>query len=254
MYEYSLHIRRLSYRIGQKPILSDIDLTLPAGKVSVLLGPNGAGKTTLLKMIAGLRLPSTGETCCGAACVQSLTTVERAKLIAYVPQHIPQGIPLSVQEFVALGRVPHQGSFSRLRGEDQTIIDEALLTTELHDYRHARLDALSGGERQRAAIARALAQSAPVLLLDEPTNHLDLRHQHKLQLLLTELAQRGKTVVEVLHDLHLACEYADHAALLESGKLVSHGQPEQALTDQLLEAVYRWPVRMRMQLASARCA
>ena len=245
-----LHIRNLSYRIGNKQILSEIDLTLPAGKLSVLLGPNGAGKTTLLKLIAGLRAPSSGDARCGETNVQSLTAAGRAKLIAYVPQHIPQGIPLSVQEFVALGRVPHQGCFSRLRSEDSAIVDEALLTCELHDYRHARLDGLSGGDRQRAAIARALAQSAPVLLLDEPTNHLDLRHQHKLQRLLVELARRGKTVVEVLHDLHLSMEYADHAALLESGKLVGQGQPQQALTDQLLEAVYRWPVRMQRMRAA----
>lgn len=250
MSDNSLHINQLSYRIGNKPILHDINLTLPAGQVSVLLGPNGAGKTTLLKLIAGLRIPSSGDVRCADTCIRSLTAGIRARLIAFVPQHIPEGIPLSVHEFVALGRVPHQGCFSRLSREDEAAIDEALLTTELQMYRNTRLDSLSGGERQRAAIARALAQSAPVLLLDEPTNHLDLRHQHKLQLLLTELAKRGKTIIEVLHDLHLAIEYADHAALFESGQLVSHGDPRTALTDQQLEAVYRWPVRLHRAQAA----
>ncbi|XLM23268.1 ABC transporter ATP-binding protein, partial [Chromobacterium piscinae] len=94
------------------------------------------------------------------------------------------------------------------------------------------------------AIARALAQQAPVMLLDEPTNHLDLRHQHKLQLLLRELAAQGKTVVQVLHDLQLAAEYADRVALLSDGRLVAEGQPHAVLTPERLLAVYRWPVRL----------
>ena len=144
-----------------------------------------------------------------------------------------------------LGRMPYLGAFSRPKVEDKSAVADALATVELDDYADQRLDHLSGGERQRAAIARALAQQAPVLLLDEPTNHLDLRHQHRLQQLLLELSRQGKTVVQVLHDLALAASYADHVALLEQGRLVVAGAPEQVLTPERLLAVYRWPVRLQ---------
>ncbi|AVG14572.1 iron ABC transporter ATP-binding protein [Chromobacterium vaccinii] len=241
---HTLKARELGYDIAGRALLRDIRLDLPAGQVSALLGPNGAGKTTLLRLLAGLAVPSHGAVRLAGQCVCRMDALQRARRIAWVPQHLPADIPLTVAEFAALGRMPYLGAFTRPSPQDRAAVAEALAIVEMDGYASKRLDMLSGGERQRVAIARALAQQAPVILLDEPTNHLDLRHQHKLQLLLRELAARGKTVVQVLHDLQLAAEYADRAALLEGGRLVAEGSPRAVLTPERLLEVYRWPVRL----------
>ncbi|MCD4486893.1 ABC transporter ATP-binding protein [Chromobacterium vaccinii] len=241
---HTLKARELGYDIAGRALLRDIRLDLPAGQVSALLGPNGAGKTTLLRLLAGLAIPSHGAVRLAGQCVCRMDALQRARRIAWVPQHLPSDIPLTVAEFAALGRMPYLGAFTRPSPQDRAAVAEALAIVEMDSYASKRLDALSGGERQRVAIARALAQQAPVILLDEPTNHLDLRHQHKLQLLLRELAARGKTVVQVLHDLQLAAEYADRAALLDGGRLVAEGSPRAVLTPERLLEVYRWPVRL----------
>ncbi|MCG8996549.1 ABC transporter ATP-binding protein [Laribacter hongkongensis] len=237
-------VSNLTVAIGRKTVLHDVSLTLPAGRLSALLGPNGAGKTTLLRQLAGLSPARSGTVHCQGRPLAGLSGSQRARQVAYVPQHVPAGLPLTVREFVALGRVPHLGPFSRLAGSDRQAVETAIETVELVSDAGKRLDALSGGERQRAAIARALAQEAPVLLLDEPTNHLDLRHQHRLQTLLASLCRQGKTVVEVLHDLTLAANYADHAALFADGRLVAAGAPPAVLQADTLSQVYRWPVRL----------
>ncbi|MEN2426341.1 ABC transporter ATP-binding protein [Chromobacterium vaccinii] len=241
---HTLKARELGYDIAGRALLRDIRLDLPAGQVSALLGPNGAGKTTLLRLLAGLAIPSHGAVRLAGQCVCRMDALQRARRIAWVPQHLPADIPLTVAEFAALGRMPYLGAFTRPSPQDRAAVAEALAIVEMDSYASKRLDTLSGGERQRVAIARALAQQAPVILLDEPTNHLDLRHQHKLQLLLRELAARGKTVVQVLHDLQLAAEYADRAALLDGGRLVAEGSPRAVLTPERLLEVYRWPVRL----------
>lgn len=241
----SLKVRELGYTVPGRELLRDIRLDLPAGRVCALLGPNGAGKTTLLRLLAGLAAPTHGAVRLNGQCVSRMDALQRARRIAWVPQHLPADIPLTLNEFVALGRMPYLGAFTRPAAADRQAVEQALATVELETRGGARLDSLSGGERQRAAIARALAQQAPVMLLDEPTNHLDLRHQHKLQLLLRELAAQGKTVVQVLHDLALAAEYADRVALLDNGRLVAEGEPHAALTPERLLAVYRWPVRLQ---------
>ncbi|OHX12799.1 iron ABC transporter ATP-binding protein [Chromobacterium sphagni] len=242
---HTLKVRELGYQAGGRTLLHDIRLDLPAGRVSALLGPNGAGKTTLLRLLAGLSIPSHGAVRLAGQCVCRMDTLQRARRIAWVPQHLPTDIPLTVAEFVALGRMPYLGAFTRPGAQDRAAVQAALATVEMEHYAGKRLEQLSGGEKQRAAIARALAQQAPVLLLDEPTNHLDLRHQHQLQQLLRELAGQGRTVVQVLHDLTLAADYADQVALLEAGRVVACGSPAQVLTPERLLAVYRWPVRLQ---------
>ncbi|MEO9453506.1 ABC transporter ATP-binding protein [Chromobacterium phragmitis] len=251
---HALKVRDLAYHAAGRPLLQDICLDLPASRVSALLGPNGAGKTTLLRLLAGLAAPSRGAARLAGQCVSRMDARRRARLIAWVPQHLPAVSGMSAGEFVALGRMPHQGAFARPSPADKTATQEALAIVEMEAHAAKRLDALSGGERQRVAIARALAQQAPVILLDEPTNHLDLRHQHRLQLLLRELAAQGKTVVQVLHDLALAAEYADQAALLNAGRLEAAGNAREVLTPERLLAVYRWPVRLAHPPRQARAA
>ncbi|MDF0606134.1 ABC transporter ATP-binding protein [Neisseriaceae bacterium TC5R-5] len=240
----SLSIRQLDYTLSGHTLLHGIDLAIPAAQVSVVLGPNGAGKTTLLRLLAGLRKPSRGAVLFDDQCLEQLTESQRAQRIAWVAQHPPTGIPLSVREFVSLGRLPYLGSFQRMSTQDRHLIDEVLSSVELSEHAEHKLASLSGGEYQRAAIARALAQQTPILLLDEPTNHLDIRHQHCLQEWLLKLSRQGKTIVQVLHDLTLAADYADYALLLHEGRLLATGTPSQVLTPERLSAVYRWPIRL----------
>lgn len=247
MAEMVFDLNKVSLQRGTQTVIDNLSLHVPAAQVCALLGPNGAGKTTLLRLMAGLAKPACGQVLLGGDDVYALSAAERAKRIAYVPQHIPAGLPLTVTEFVLLGRIPHLGPFSQPRAADRAVLDEALARCELEQLADKRLDSLSGGERQRAAIARALAQQAQVLLLDEPTNHLDLRQQFRLQRLLQTLAASGHTVIEVLHDLTLAANHATWLALLDAGKLIGAGSPDKVLEPAALSHVYRWPLAVSQQ-------
>lgn len=256
MADTAFEVNAASVRLGAREVLSSVSLALPAGQLCALLGPNGAGKTTLLRLLAGLLAPEGGEVRLFGEPVHAMSGAERARRIAYVPQHVPAGLPLTVAEFVMLGRIPHLGPFSRPKLADRAAVGEVLEQCELQAMADKRLDALSGGERQRAAIARALAQQARVLLLDEPTNHLDLRQQYRLQRLLQRLAAAGHTVVEVLHDLTLAANHASCLALMDGGRLVACGSAASVLDAQRLSRVYGWPLAVGRgeagwQLASA---
>jgi iron complex transport system ATP-binding protein len=215
---------------------------LPAGAVTSILGPNGAGKSTLLRLLAGLDAPDAGSVHLFGQPLASLPAHVRAQRMAWVAQHPPSELPLSARQCVLLGRLPHQTWRQPVSAADQAAAEAALAAVALAhkaDWPFARL---SGGERQRVAIARALAQDAPALLLDEPTNHLDIRHQHGVQGLLRQLAEQGRTVVQVLHDLELAARYSDWVLLLADGELLAAGAPGQALSAAALTRAYQWPI------------
>ncbi|WP_394793194.1 ABC transporter ATP-binding protein [Armatimonas sp.] len=210
------------------PILKQVSVAIPNGKLTGIIGPNGAGKTTLLRCLAGELHPQQGTVTLGDN--RDLSTWrarERAQRIAYLPQNTVFAFAFTTQELVGL----HAASPSSLQ--------EALDTLELTALATRSLLSLSGGERQRVAIARALAQQTQFLLLDEPLTHLDLHYQNRLLAFLKQRTLNGATIIVVLHDLRQAQHWCDHLIVLTEGQVHTQGTPEQTLTPENLSTVFR---------------
>jgi iron complex transport system ATP-binding protein len=178
----------VSFRYGERKVLSGVDLRLGEGEVAVLLGPNGAGKSTLLKLFSGLLLPDSGEVSLVGLSPASYGRREMARLLSVVSQDPPLDFPMSVEEYVMLGRFPHHGFFGAGTAEDVREVERALAMTGLADLRGRGLREISAGERQRASVARAIGQGARVMLLDEPTAYLDIYHRVAFYEIVTRLA------------------------------------------------------------------
>jgi iron complex transport system ATP-binding protein len=236
----ALEVAGLSAGYRNRPVIRDLTLEpIPAGQVTALVGPNAAGKSTLLRALAGL-LQATGSIRLGGEELTRLSFVERAGRTSYMPQTLPQGVGLSILESVlsALKATPlHNGDHTRsadARERALTFLDRV----GLMDVALEPLDHLSGGQRQLASLAQATVRDPQLLLLDEPTSALDLRHQVRVMNLVRTLADEGKIIVAVLHDLNLASRWADNVIVLDEGRLYVSGKPEDAITTRMLEAVY----------------
>ncbi|WP_020500629.1 ABC transporter ATP-binding protein [Sciscionella marina] len=234
-----LRFEDLGWSVRGTEILRAIGFTVPQGELVGLLGRNGSGKSSLLQLAAGLRTPSTGRVLAGDRVVGELGNRERARLIAFLAQQADTELALTVAEVVALGRTPHRNSFSATESDDT--VREAMHRTEVAQLSERSWSTLSGGERQRTQLARAIAQQPSLLLLDEPTNHLDLAHQIGLLRLVREL---GITTLTALHDLELAAAFCDRLAVLDAGRLVAYGTPDEVLTPELLAEVYAVSARV----------
>lgn len=246
-----LEIAKVSVAIADTTILRDITVTVPEGSIVGLVGPNGSGKSTLLRTVYRALRPREGTILVGGDDVWKQRARASAKRTAAVAQDATADVVLTVRELVATGRTPHALRFSD-SPTDVEVIDRALRHVGLLDLAHRSLAALSGGERQRAQLARAIAQEPRVLVLDEPTNHLDVRYQLELLDLVTSL---DVTTVITLHDLNLAALYCETIVVLDHGRVVAAGEPEQVLHPDLLRSVFgvsatpvRHPVTGRVHL------
>lgn len=234
-----LQSQKLSLGYGDKTIIKNIDLDIPEGKVTTLIGANGCGKSTLLRSMARLLKPQSGSVLLDGKEVFTSSTREIAKRLAILPQSpvAPEG--MSVLQLVRQGRYPHQSWLKQWSEEDERCVKEALEATSMSEFAERTVDSLSGGQRQRAWIAMTLAQNTPVILLDEPTTYLDLSHQIDILDLLFDLNRSsGRTVVMVLHDLNLACRYADNIVAVKDGEVYAHGAPEDVITSELVKEVF----------------
>jgi iron complex transport system ATP-binding protein len=171
--------------------------------------------------------------------VHSTPSKEVAKVLGLLPQAptAPEGI--TVADLVGRGRYPHQGWFRQWTAEDDRAVTEALIATDTMALADRPIEEMSGGQRQRVWIAMALAQETDVLLLDEPTTYLDLSHQVEVLDLLTDLnRKRSTTIVIVMHDLNLACRYADHLVAMREGSVVATGSPSEVINPDLVQDVF----------------
>ena len=224
----------LSVRLGEREVLTDVDLSVRRGEWLAIIGPNGAGKSTLLKAVMGV-VGHRGDVTVGGRPASTLRPRDRARLVAYAPQTPSLPPDMTVYDYALLGRTPYIPYLGRESRRDREVTGSVLDRLDLTEFADRRLGELSGGERQRVVLARALAQQAPALLLDEPTTALDLGHQQQVLELVDRLRLADElTVVTTLHDLTLAGQYADRLLLLAGGRAVAAGQPAQVLTQALV--------------------
>jgi len=235
----------LSLRAGATTLVRDITLHVAGGTWCTIVGPNGAGKTSLVAAVAGLRSPASGSVRIDGHDLTEIHERDRARLVAYVPQHpeVPAG--MRVEEYVALGRVAFHGVLRAPSRRDREVVEGVLDRLELNGFRERDSASLSGGERQRMVLARALAQATKVVVLDEPTTGLDVRHQMDiLELLTKEVAECGLTVVATLHDLTLAALFTDRLVLLDRGEVRCDGPAHDVVRSAMLAEAYGTPLRV----------
>ena len=249
----TLSTQSLTLAYGDRPIVTDLDLELPAGKITTIVGANACGKSTLLRGMARLLPPESGRVLLGGSDIRALPTKQVARRLGLLPQSpiAPEGI--TVAELVAQGRHPHRRAFSRWTTDEDAIVADALEATGVLALADRVVDELSGGQRQRVWIALALAQQTEVLLLDEPTTFLDVCHQVEVLDLLTDLNRsRGTTIAMVLHDLNLAARYADHLVAVHHGMVHARGTAEQVLTEDMVKVVFGLDAQVMLDPTSGR--
>ncbi|PZD95492.1 Fe(3+)-dicitrate ABC transporter ATP-binding protein [Paenibacillus sambharensis] len=234
-----LYTRQLDISYDDRLIVEQLNLVVPAGKITALVGANGSGKSTILKTMARIMKPKGGGVFLDGKVIHEQSTKEVAKQLAILPQNPVAPDGLTVQELVGYGRFPHQKGFGSLSKSDKEIIEWAITVTGMTAFASRPVDQLSGGQRQRAWIAMALAQQTDILFLDEPTTFLDMAHQLEVLKLLQKLnEEENRTIIMVVHDLNHATRYAQHMVAIKSGKVAGEGTPEQVMTKDVLREVF----------------
>ncbi|PCI21471.1 MAG: cobalamin/Fe3+-siderophore ABC transporter ATP-binding protein [Piscirickettsiaceae bacterium] len=233
----SLVVSDINVNLSAKKILKGISTEFAENQLIGLIGPNGAGKSTLLRVLAGLQMIESGKVELNSQRLQDLSNLNLAKKITYLPQTHECHWPMTVERVVMLGRYPHVDSH-RLDDVNMQAVEQAIKDVDIEHLVGRSVNELSGGERARVMLARALATQSDILLADEPIVSLDPRHQIEVMALLKTLAEKGKTVIVVLHELHLAMRYCDSLVLLNKGKVASEGTPENVLTPEYMSTIY----------------
>ncbi len=231
------------YDLAKAHGFRDINFTIDQAGILTILGPNGCGKTTLLKCLDRLLKLERGSILIDGKDLSSMSRVEIAKAIGYVPQFHQPNFAFSVMDAVLVGRSPHIGYLDSPGKEDIKIAKEALETMGISYLKDVPYTQVSGGERQMVLLARILTQQPSLLLLDEPTSHLDFGNQIRLLNTLQKLANTGLPIIMTSH-------FPDHAflsnkvALMKDGELIEIGTPDDIITDQNLEKVYKIKVKV----------
>lgn len=218
---------------GHSPQVNAVSFDVNAGEFVAIIGPNGSGKSTLLRLIISELQAARGEIVIQGRTLRTMKLLERARRVALLTQHDNADSRLTVNEYVALGRIPWQAEHTQT--EHNEAIAGAINDVGINHLRQVALGKLSGGERQRAGFARVLAQKPALLLLDEPTNHLDPLARHQL---LNLVKHKNITTLAVLHDLELIQPFSDQVLMMNAGRLVCRGTPEEVLDSPWLARVF----------------
>ena len=232
--DLAIEVMDLTVAYRDKPVLWDVDMSVPSGVLMAIVGPNGAGKTTLIKAILGLVGISAGR-----VLVSGKTYEEQRRRVAYVPQRgsVDWDFPTTVLDVVMMGRYGELGWIKRPGAREKQAATEALEKVAMSDYAHRQISQLSGGQQQRVFLARSLVQDADVFLMDEPFQGVDATTERAIVTLLQELRDSGATVVCVHHDLQTVTEYFDWVTLLNVRRIAS-GPTREIFTEENLRATY----------------
>ena len=251
-----LEASNITFRVGDRELISDVSVSFAPGGLHLIIGPNGAGKSTLIKVLARLLRPHNGKVEYEGVDVQQASESDLAKRRAVLSQAIEVAFPLTVREVVMMGRYPHFGG--RPSHSDEKIVDELMEFFDVTEFGERNYQTLSGGERQRVNFARVLAQlwradsrsqqasgsnatpsSCRYLFLDEPLTFLDIRHQIAFMKKVRAFADAPDVVtVGVVHDLNLAARFADRIVLLNHGRVVANGTAAEVLTTERIHDVF----------------
>jgi iron complex transport system ATP-binding protein len=243
-----LHVAR-----GRSPVLRGVDLAVREGEAVALVGPNAAGKSTLVCALAGLLPATRGRVLFRGRPLHAASRMALAREVALVAPEEGGPDALTVEERVALGRYPHRGPFLPFTSEDRDSVERALARTGISGLADRRLGSLSAGERQLAALARGLAQEPRVLLLDEPAAHLDIGHQLSLFRVLDQVRSEGVAVLAVIHELQRAASWAGRMVLLDAGRVVAEGPPEDVLLSAACASAFGVAVRAHREASFEGC-
>lgn len=232
-----VEVRELSAGYGGQAVLRNVTMAFPTGKVLALLGPNGCGKSTLIKTALGLLPKLGGEVLIDGVSTKTLTPRQIAQRATYLAQ--TRNVPsITARRMVLHGRFPYLSYPRRYRPEDHAIAQRALEWADAAELAERSMQSLSGGQRQKVYVAMALAQDTETVFMDEPTTYLDVKHQIEVMAVARRLAEQGRSVVAVLHDLCLAMRTADVVAVLWEGRLCQVGTPEEVFTSGVLNRVF----------------
>lgn len=230
------------YPRSKHPALDGVTLTAERGRVTAVVGPNGSGKSTLVRALLGTVSLEMGEIRVDDEPLPTIDRRELARRVAVVTQSESITFALPAREYVALGRYPHEGTWSAEGADDAAAIDRAMRLAGVEVMASRGTDELSGGEWQRVRIARALAQGGSALVLDEPSTFLDVGHEMAMFELFARLAREGMAVLLVSHQLNLVARFADSIVLLDHGRVAAAGSPSEVMRASVLESVYDWPL------------
>jgi iron complex transport system ATP-binding protein len=244
-----LEAHDVTFSVSGRELLSGVSATFDSGQLHLIIGPNGAGKSTLIKLLARLTRPTAGAILYEGRDVTATSEIVLAKKRAVLSQAIEVAFPLSVREVVMMGRYPHFGG--RPGPADQKLVDEMMSLVEVTEFADRDYQTLSGGERQRVNFARVLGQVWPTefetsgfpgcryLFLDEPLTFLDIHHQIDFMKKVREFASAEDAVtIGVVHDLNLAARFADRLYMIDHGRIVAAGTPNEVLTADLIRKVF----------------
>lgn len=243
----ALEVHDLTVSYQRKPVLWNVDLAVPEGKLVGIIGPNGAGKSTLIKAVMGL-LPLSS----GWVQVYGRPVDQQRDKVGYVPQResVDWTFPVTAMDVVLMGRYGSVRWWQRIGRKDRQRASECLEKVGMLAYAHRQISNLSGGQQQRVFLARALAQDSQIYLMDEPFVGVDAATEAAIVKLLQELRAAGKTVLVVNHDLQTAKDYFDMLILLNM-RLVAFGPTEEVFTPQILQKTYGGRLTILSDVAEA---
>lgn len=232
-----IELSHISTGYGIKIILNDVSVAFEKGKLTSIIGANGCGKSTLLKTILGILPSKSGNVTIDGARLKEMSRNDIARRIAYLSQE--KNTPdMTVEQLVLHGRFPHLSYPRRYTDQDRVIAVGVMEQMGIVEYAHKPLYSLSGGMKQNSYIAMALAQETDYILLDEPTTYLDIAHQLELMKILRSLADSGKGIVAVMHDLPMAFTFSDKIILINDGRIVDDERPEKIYERNVIDKVF----------------
>lgn len=231
----------VGYKVGPKSnptvILKNVDFSCEKGEFIGICGPNGAGKSTLIRALSGL-IRSEGEINIDGKPIQQYKRKELARIVSFMHQDTVMPFAFTAYEVVSMGRHPYGATMTSFSHLDHEKILYSMEMAGCIDYAGKYVTELSGGERQRVMFARIIAQDTPLVFLDEPTSSLDIKHANRVLTFARKMAENGKCVVSVMHDLRLAAKYCSRLALMSKGEIAAIGDAEDVFHEGHLKFVF----------------